>query len=71
MPCRGTGKVISNLGGEASQVTCPWCQGGGERLAGGIDAQAGWLEQRATGDGGEGGAGSGAGGGEPPADAAA
>jgi hypothetical protein len=44
MPCRGTGKVISNLGGAPSTVTCPWCEGGGVRVAG-IDAQAKWLEQ--------------------------
>lgn len=31
-PCRGTGKVISNLGGTAQQVTCPWCEGGGVQL---------------------------------------
>jgi DnaJ-class molecular chaperone len=41
MPCRGTGKVISNLGGTPNTVTCPWCGGGGVRLAG-IDAQARW-----------------------------
>jgi len=28
-PCRATGKVISNLGGEPSEVTCPWCEGTG------------------------------------------
>jgi DnaJ-class molecular chaperone len=38
MPCHGSGKVISNLGGESSEVTCPWCRGGGERLTG-LDAQ--------------------------------
>ena len=27
--CRGTGKVISNLGGSAHEVTCPWCGGDG------------------------------------------
>jgi DnaJ-class molecular chaperone len=42
MPCRGTGKVISNLGGTASSVTCPWCEGSGARIPG-IDAQAKWL----------------------------
>jgi hypothetical protein len=42
MPCRGTGKVISSLGGAPSSVTCPWCQGSGTRVAG-IDAQAKWL----------------------------
>jgi DnaJ-class molecular chaperone len=31
-PCRGTGNVISNLGGTASTVTCPWCEGGGVQL---------------------------------------
>jgi DnaJ-class molecular chaperone len=42
MPCRGTGKVISNLAGAPSTVTCPWCEGGGVRLAA-VDAQAKWL----------------------------
>jgi DnaJ-class molecular chaperone len=28
-PCRGTGKVISNLGGEPNTVDCPWCEGTG------------------------------------------
>ncbi len=31
-PCRGTGQLISNLGGEPSTVTCPWCEGGGVQL---------------------------------------
>jgi hypothetical protein len=43
MPCRGTGQVISNLGGTASMVPCPWCGGGGIRLAN-VDAQAKWLD---------------------------
>ena len=43
MPCRGSGKVISNLGGEPSTVSCPWCEGSGVRVAG-IDAQAKWGE---------------------------
>jgi DnaJ-class molecular chaperone len=38
-PCRGTGQVISNLGGSPSHVTCPWCEGGG-MLISGHDAQA-------------------------------
>jgi DnaJ-class molecular chaperone len=42
MPCRGTGKVISGLGGEQKSVTCPWCNGSGERQTG-VDAQAKWL----------------------------
>ncbi|HUZ29267.1 MAG TPA: hypothetical protein VMU90_08510 [Solirubrobacteraceae bacterium] len=37
-PCRGTGQVISNLGGEAHEVTCPWCSGSGQFEAG-RDAQ--------------------------------
>jgi DnaJ-class molecular chaperone len=41
MPCRGTGKLISNLGGTPSTVACPWCDGGGVRVLG-IDAQAKW-----------------------------
>ena len=43
MPCRGTGKLISNLGGAPSTVTCPWCEGSGTR-APGVDAQAKWLD---------------------------
>ena len=45
MPCRGTGRVISNLGGSQRTLECPWCQGGGVRLAG-VDAQAHWRAQR-------------------------
>ena len=43
MACRGTGQVISHLGGTTSTVTCPWCGGGGVRLAD-VDAQARWAE---------------------------
>ena len=43
MPCRGSGRVISNLGGTTSTVTCPWCTGGGVRLPD-VDAQAGWSD---------------------------
>lgn len=43
MPCRGSGKLISNLGGTPSEVSCPWCEGDGVRIAG-IDAQARWRE---------------------------
>jgi hypothetical protein len=43
MPCRGSGKLISNLGGKPSTVVCPWCDGGGARLTG-VDAQAKWLK---------------------------
>ena len=47
MACRGSGKVISNLGGTPKKVTCPWCEGGGVRIAG-IDAQAHWSGDPAT-----------------------
>jgi DnaJ-class molecular chaperone len=36
--CRGTGKVLSSLGGTAHEVVCPWCEGSGHRIPG-IDAQ--------------------------------
>ncbi|MFL5846975.1 MAG: hypothetical protein ACJ762_20015 [Solirubrobacteraceae bacterium] len=38
-PCRGTGKVISNLGGSPSEIDCPWCDGTGMYTAG-HDAQS-------------------------------
>lgn len=38
-PCRGTGKVIANLGRGPHEVKCPWCGGGG-RFEAGRDAQA-------------------------------
>jgi len=28
-PCRGTGRVTSNLAGEPHEVVCPWCEGSG------------------------------------------
>lgn len=37
-PCRGTGKLISSLGGEPHEVECPWCGGSG-RYVPGRDAQ--------------------------------
>ena len=45
--CRGTGQVISNLGGSPSQVECPWCDGTG-RFTPGHDAQARRREQDAA-----------------------
>ncbi|MEA2212240.1 MAG: hypothetical protein QOF83_2188 [Solirubrobacteraceae bacterium] len=38
MPCRGTGRLQSGLGGEPHEVQCPWCRGTGRRVPG-IDAQ--------------------------------
>jgi DnaJ-class molecular chaperone len=38
-PCRGTGRVISNLGGSPNEVACPWCEGTGTFIPG-HDAQA-------------------------------
>lgn len=43
-PCRGTGKVVSNLGGSPSEVTCPWCEGSGLLPPPGHDAQAHWRD---------------------------
>ncbi len=48
MACRGTGQVISSLGGTPSMLTCPWCAGGGERMPG-IDAQERWLAENGGG----------------------
>jgi DnaJ-class molecular chaperone len=52
MPCRGTGQVISNLGGTPKRVSCPWCGGSGIRATG-IDAQARWMQDGAEQAGGE------------------
>jgi DnaJ-class molecular chaperone len=49
MPCRGSGQLISNLGGTPSTVACPWCEGSGTRMPG-IDAQQTWLAQGAEGE---------------------
>lgn len=38
-PCRGTGTVVSGLGGTPREAPCPWCEGTGRRLAD-HDAQA-------------------------------
>jgi hypothetical protein len=43
MACRGSGQVISNLGGTAKSIACPWCGGTGLREPG-IDAQGAWRE---------------------------
>ncbi|HVR05242.1 MAG TPA: hypothetical protein VMS02_04320 [Solirubrobacteraceae bacterium] len=46
MPCRGSGRVVSNLGGKSQEVTCPWCGGEKVRLPE-VDAQTKWLEKAA------------------------
>ncbi len=38
-PCRGTGKLMSNLGGDPHEVVCPWCGGLG-KFESGRDAQS-------------------------------
>lgn len=45
MACRGTGRVISNLGGSPSAIECPWCGGRALRING-HDAQAHWIAER-------------------------
>jgi hypothetical protein len=52
MACRGTGRVISNLGGTPSTVDCPWCAGTGMRPPE-IDAQARWGERETPVEDGE------------------
>ena len=39
--CRGSGVVVSGLGGESHQLPCPWCDGSGVMLRE-HDAQAHW-----------------------------
>ena len=46
-PCRGTGKLNSNSGGEPHEVDCPWCEGSGVLIPE-HDAQA---ARRPEGDG--------------------
>jgi DnaJ-class molecular chaperone len=50
--CRGTGKVISGLGGTPHDVVCPWCEGTGQRIPG-LDAQEHPSEQGGTTEGDE------------------
>jgi len=47
-PCRGTGTVISNLGGTPRTVTCPWCGGSGEFPGPEADAQETGARLRAA-----------------------
>jgi len=48
-PCRGTGQLISRLGGEAHSLPCPWCGGTGSFQAG-RDAQESPAEQQSKPD---------------------
>ena len=41
-PCRGTGQVLSLLGGVSTHAPCPWCEGTGMQIPG-HDAQAARL----------------------------
>jgi DnaJ-class molecular chaperone len=50
-PCRGTGRVVSRLGGSSSTVTCPWCEGTGHVIPG-HDAQRRWREDDGADDDG-------------------
>jgi DnaJ-class molecular chaperone len=43
--CKGSGKVVSNLGGESSEVECPWCEGTGKFQGPEHDAQGRWGEK--------------------------
>jgi hypothetical protein len=43
-PCRGTGQLVSGLGGNPHTVKCPWCAGSGA-FAAGRDAQQAVAEQ--------------------------
>jgi hypothetical protein len=63
-PCRGTGRLVSRLGGTAHEVVCPWCAGTG-RFIPGRDAQDEPAEAQDAGGGAGEPAGGGAGGGEP------
>jgi len=47
LACRGTGRLISGLGGTPHEVACPWCEGTGTRVPG-IDAQAHPAETRTS-----------------------
>lgn len=46
-PCRGTGQLISTLGGEPKSVPCPWCEGTGHLIPE-HDAQARWRSGSAS-----------------------
>jgi hypothetical protein len=52
-PCRGTGRLISTLGGVSHQVVCPWCHGTGKTIPG-INAQDAPAEDGVSGQPAEG-----------------
>lgn len=33
-PCRGTGRIVSGLGGTPHSIACPWCDGTGVAIPG-------------------------------------
>jgi DnaJ-class molecular chaperone len=47
-PCRGSGTVISGLGGVQRRIACPWCGGSGVRDPA-RDAQEAGAAARASG----------------------
>jgi DnaJ-class molecular chaperone len=47
MACRGSGEVVSHLGGSPKTLTCPWCDGTGKRGAV-SDAQSRWADRGAV-----------------------
>jgi DnaJ-class molecular chaperone len=49
-PCKGSGTVISGLGGEHRQVPCPWCGGTGVREPGRDAQEAAKAARAAAGD---------------------
>jgi hypothetical protein len=61
--CRGTRRVISNLGGSPHEVVCPWCDGSGRRLPAHNAQERGGVDR---GDGGGDGGGDDSGGGGGP-----
>ena len=46
-PCRGTGRVLSTLGGQEHELTCPWCSGSAQFIPG-RDAQQSPAEHPAA-----------------------
>jgi len=49
-PCKGSGTVISGLGGEQRSIPCPWCGGTGVRDPERDAQQAAQAARTASGD---------------------